>query len=60
MNPGEIFERSMIGPLGILVDLVKRQIEQVYSKSGKCFGRTYMSPFIDISSSLAIETRSKI
>ena len=37
MNPVENFETSMVGPLGILVDLVNRKIDQGYSKSGFFF-----------------------
>ena len=56
INPGEDFETSMVGPLGILVALVKGKIGQVSSKSGICFGRTSMRTFITISFSLEIET----
>ena len=38
MNPGRDFETSMVGPIGILVALVKRKIGQGYSKLGKFLG----------------------
>ena len=40
MKPGEIFETSMVGPLGILVALFRRQIVQGSSNSG-IFGGDY-------------------
>ena len=49
-------ETSVVGPLGILVALVRRKIGQGYSKSGIFFGRPYMSPFLVIHFSLLIET----
>ena len=48
MNPGEKFETSVVGPLEILVALVKRKIEQGYSNSGRFSGRPSMSPFLTI------------
>ena len=59
MNQGVDFETSVVGPLGILVSLVKRQICQVSSKSGRFFGRPFMSPFIAISFILSIDTQQK-
>ena len=56
MNPGVKFETSMVGPLGILVALVKRQMGQGSSNSGKFSGRPFMSPFLAIDFSLVIET----
>ena len=55
-NPGGNLETSMVGPLGILVALVKRQIGQGSSNSGRFSGRPSMSPFLAISFSLVIET----
>ena len=45
----EGFETSVVGPLVILVHLVKRKIGQGYSKSGIFSGRLSMSPFLGIS-----------
>ena len=59
MNLGEIFETSMVAPLGILVALVRRQICQVSYNSGKLVGRPSVSPFIIICLVLDIETRTK-
>ena len=56
MKPGVNLETSMVGPLVILVALVKIQIGQGYSKSGKFSGRPSMSPFLAIFKSLTIET----
>ena len=56
MIPGRDFNTSMIGPLGILFALVKRQIAQGSSESGIFVGRPPMSPFIANSFSLTIET----
>ena len=50
----------MVGYLGILVALVKKQIGQGSSKSGKIVGRPSMSPFLAIGFSLLIETRPKL
>ena len=55
MNPGEIFDKSMVGPLGILVALAKIPIWQVYSKSGRFSGGPSISTFITISFSLVIQ-----
>ena len=55
MNPGGNFEKLMVEPLGILVAFVKRQIGQCSSNTGIFVGRPFMSPFLAISSSLAIE-----
>ena len=59
MNPGEKLETSVVGPLGILVALVKRQIGQGSYNSGRFSGRPSMSPFPAISFSLVIETCQK-
>ena len=48
MNTGANFETSVVGPLGILFALVKRQIGQGYSNSGRFSGRPSMSPFLAI------------
>ena len=56
MNPGANFETSMVGPLGILVTLVKRQIWQGSSKAGIFVGIPHMSTFIAIGVSLLIDT----
>ena len=55
INPEANFETSMLGPLVILVNLVKRQIRHSFSKSGGIFGRPFMSPFLAIIRSLVIE-----
>ena len=59
MNPGAKFETSVVGYLGILVALVKRQIGKGYSNSGRFSGRPSMSTFLDIIFSLVIETWTK-
>ena len=59
MNPEEIFDISVVGPLVILVALVKRQIGQGSSNSGRFSGRPSMSPFIAIRFSRVIETWPK-
>ena len=41
----EKFETSMVVPLGILVDSVKRQIGKGYSKSGIYFWETFHEYF---------------
>ena len=56
MNPGANFETLVVGPLGILVALVKRQIGQGSSNSERFSGILSMSPFTAIRFSLAIET----
>ena len=56
MNPGENFQTSVVGPLEILVALVKRQIGQGYSNSGRFSGRTSISPFLAIRFIRVIET----
>ena len=55
MNPGANFETSVVGPLGILVALVRRQIGQGYSNSGRFYGRPSIRPFLSICFSLVIE-----
>ena len=59
MNPGANFETSVVGPLGILVALVKIQIGQVSSNSGKLVGRPLKIPFLAICFSMVIETWPK-
>ena len=56
MNPGENFETSVVGPLRILAALVKIQIGQGSSNSGRFSGRPSMSPFLAIRFNLVIET----
>ena len=56
MNPGANFDTLVVGPLGILVALVKIQIGQGYSNSGRFYGRPSMSPFPAIRFSMVIET----
>ena len=56
MNPGANFETSVVGPLVILVALVKRQIGQGYSNSGRFSGRPSMNPFLAILFILVIDT----
>ena len=53
------FRDSVVGPLGILVALVKRQIWKGYSKSGIFSRRPSMSPFLAISFSLVIDNWPK-
>ena len=60
MNLGANFETSVVGPLGILVALVKRQIGQGSFNSGKISDIPSMSPFIAIYVSLVIDTRPKL
>ena len=50
------FETSVVGPLVILFALVKIQIVQGSSNSGRFSGRPSMSPFLAIRFSLVIET----
>ena len=59
MNPGANFETSVVGTLVFVVALFKRKRGQGYSKSGKLFGRPFMSPLIKIRLSLVIKTRPK-
>ena len=59
MNPGVNFETSVVGPLVILVALVKRQIGQGSYNSGRFSGRPSMSPFLAIRFILVIETWPK-
>ena len=59
MNPGANFETSVVGPLEILVALVKRQIGQGSSNSGRFSGRPSMSPFLAICFSPVIKTLPK-
>ena len=54
-----MFEASVVGPLGILVALVKRNIGQGSSKSGIFSGITSMIPFLEISFIMVIETWQK-
>ena len=49
MNPGVNFETSMVVPLGMLFTLVKRQVRQGSSKSGRLVGIPSMSTFLVIS-----------
>ena len=56
MNPGEIFGTSVVGPLGFLVSLVKRQIGQGSSNSGRFSGIPSMINFLAIRFSQVIET----
>ena len=56
MKPGANFETSVVGPLGILVALVKKQIGQGSYNSGRFSGRPPMIPFLAIRFSLVIET----
>ena len=56
MKHGRDFETSVVGPMVILVALVKSQIGQGSSNSGIFFGRPYMSPFLAIRLSMVIET----
>ena len=60
MNPGEIFDTLVVGPLGILVALIMRQIGQDYSNSGKFSGRPSMNPFLAIIFSLVIDKSPKL
>ena len=57
-NHGKV-ETSMVGPLEVLLSLIKRQIGHGSSKSGIYFGRPYMSTFLGICFSLVIETWPK-
>ena len=56
MNSGANFETSVVGPQGILVVSVMRQIGQGSYNSSRFYGRPSMSPFLDINFSLVIET----
>ena len=58
-EPRRNFETSLVGPLAILVALVKRQIGQGSSNSDRCFGISSMSNFLAIRFSLEIETQPK-
>ena len=60
MNPGENLEISVVGTLGILVALVRRQKVQGSSKSGIFFGRPSICTFIAIHFSILIETWPKL
>ena len=60
MDPGGYFETSMLVPLVILVSLVKIQIVQGYSKSGRFIGRLLMSNFFANIYNLSIKTLSNI
>ena len=59
INPGANFETSMLGPMVILVASVKKQIGQGYYKSGRFFGRPFMSPFFAVICNLKMEIRLK-
>ena len=59
MNSEEKIEASVVGPLVILIALVKRQIGQSYSKLGIFSGRPSMSPFLAIRFFMVIETWPK-
>ena len=54
MNPGVNFEASVVGVLVILVVLVKRQIGQGSSNSGRLSGRPSISTFLAMRFSLVI------
>ena len=56
MKPGANFDTSVVGPLEILVALVKRQTGQGYSKSRIFYVRPSMTPFLAINFSIVIET----
>ena len=56
MNPGAHLDTSVVGPLEILVALVRRQIGQGSSNSGRFSGRPSISNFLAIRFSLVIET----
>ena len=55
MNLGEKIETSMLGPIGILVDLFNRKIGKGSSKSVISVGKLFMSYFFDILCNLAIK-----
>ena len=55
-EPRGKFETSVVGPLGILVDLVTRQIGQGSSKPGGFLGIPSLSPFLAIRFRLEIQT----
>ena len=59
MNPGANFETSVVGPLGILVALVNRQIGQGSYNPGIFSGSPSMSPFLAIRFSRVIEKQPK-
>ena len=54
MNPWENVEKSMVGPLGILLSFFNRQLWHGSSKSGMFVGRPSKSNFLEISFSLSI------
>ena len=56
MKSGANFETSVVGSLGILVDLVKIQIGKGSSKSRIFYRRPSMRHFLDIHFTLVIET----
>ena len=56
MKPGEDFDTSVVGPLGILVALFDRQIGKGSSKSGRFYVRPSMIHFLVISFSIVIDT----
>ena len=59
INLGENFETSIVGPLVILVALVRRQIGQGYSNSGNLVGRPSINTLFPLSLSNGIETWQK-
>ena len=54
MNPGVNFETLVVGPLGILFSLVRRQIGQGSSNSGIFSVRPSMSTLLAINFSMVI------
>ena len=56
-NPKGNFDTSMVGPLGGLFALLRRQIGQVSSKLVLFVVRSSTIPFLDIRFILKIETR---
>ena len=50
----------MVGPLGVLFDLAKKQIGNYYYKLGNILGRPFMSPFLAILLSMVIYTRPNL
>ena len=56
MNPGANFETSILGPLVILVDLLKIYIGQGSSKSGKFVIRPFISPLFNITNGIVVDT----
>ena len=54
MKPGEIFEISVVGLLGVLVALIRIPIGKGSYKSEIFSVQRYMSPFLAISFSMVI------